>query len=176
MTSAPSNRSIRTEQLDSGSQPAGTCRVCSAPQTGDERFCESCGADHAATQSWSLEVGTDRSYFDRLALDGLAFPESRPVTILKFDSDQATIGRSSASRASDPDIDLSGALSDPAVSHVHAIVVRTSEGRFTVTDLDSTNGTTVNDEPIPIAPIDPFPLADGDRIHVGAWTTIQLRC
>ena len=42
-------------------------------------------------------------------------------------------------------------------------------------DLGSTNGTMVNDNPLPIAPREAIPLADGDRVRVGAWTTITVR-
>ena len=33
----------------------------------------------------------------------------------------------------------------------------------------------MNDDPAPIAPQTDVPLADGDRVHVGAWTTITVR-
>jgi pSer/pThr/pTyr-binding forkhead associated (FHA) protein len=44
-----------------------------------------------------------------------------------------------------------------------------------VQDLGSTNGTTINDGADPIDADAPVPLGDGDRIHLGAWTTITLR-
>jgi pSer/pThr/pTyr-binding forkhead associated (FHA) protein len=43
-----------------------------------------------------------------------------------------------------------------------------------VIDVGSTNGTTLNDSPEPLPPNEPTLLADGDRIHVGAWTTILI--
>jgi pSer/pThr/pTyr-binding forkhead associated (FHA) protein len=43
-----------------------------------------------------------------------------------------------------------------------------------IIDQDSTNGTTLNGSPDPIPPHVPVPLNDGDRIHIGAWTTITL--
>jgi pSer/pThr/pTyr-binding forkhead associated (FHA) protein len=42
-------------------------------------------------------------------------------------------------------------------------------------DLGSTNGTTLNDDPTPIGREVGAPVSDGDRIHIGAWTTITLR-
>jgi pSer/pThr/pTyr-binding forkhead associated (FHA) protein len=42
-------------------------------------------------------------------------------------------------------------------------------------DPGSTNGTTLNDAPAAITPNTPVALADGDRIHLGAWTTITIR-
>ena len=49
------------------------------------------------------------------------------------------------------------------------------DGGIVVRDLGSTNGTMVNDDPKPIDPHTAIPLADGDRVRVGAWTTITLR-
>ena len=52
---------------------------------------------------------------------------------------------------------------------------RRSDGVVVLRDLGSTNGTMVNDDPAPIAPETPITLADGDRVRVGAWTTITVR-
>jgi pSer/pThr/pTyr-binding forkhead associated (FHA) protein len=43
-----------------------------------------------------------------------------------------------------------------------------------VSDLGSTNGTYINDEPHPLTAGQSRSLTDGDRVHVGAWTTITL--
>ena len=64
---------------------------------------------------------------------------------------------------------------DPGVSRLHATLERGSDGVVVVRDLGSTNGTMVNDDPTPIAPQPAIPLADGDRVRVGAWTTITVR-
>jgi pSer/pThr/pTyr-binding forkhead associated (FHA) protein len=52
---------------------------------------------------------------------------------------------------------------------------RRGDGGVVVRDLGSTNGTMLNDDPVPIAPQTVTPLSDGDRVHVGAWTTITVR-
>jgi pSer/pThr/pTyr-binding forkhead associated (FHA) protein len=41
-------------------------------------------------------------------------------------------------------------------------------------DPGSTNGTTVNGSADPIPVNVEVPLRDGDRIHIGVWTTIRL--
>uniref|UniRef100_UPI0036F1EE15 FHA domain-containing protein n=1 Tax=Fodinicola feengrottensis TaxID=435914 RepID=UPI0036F1EE15 len=46
---------------------------------------------------------------------------------------------------------------------------------WAVVDVGSANGTTLNDDPTALSPNVPRPVAAGDRIHVGAWTTITLR-
>jgi pSer/pThr/pTyr-binding forkhead associated (FHA) protein len=73
-----------------------------------------------------------------------------------------------------PEIDLSAPPEDPGVSHLHAVLLAQPDGTWNLVDPGSTNGTTVNGgtEPIPVNA--PLPMADGDRIHVGAWTTITL--
>ncbi|MEK8170834.1 FHA domain-containing protein [Streptomyces sp. M19] len=64
---------------------------------------------------------------------------------------------------------------DPGVSHQHAVLVQQPDGSWAVVDQDSTNGTTINLAEDPIQPFVPVPLQDGDRVHVGAWTTITVR-
>jgi hypothetical protein len=43
-----------------------------------------------------------------------------------------------------------------------------------VSDLGSTNGTYLNDEQKPLTAGQTRSVGDGDRVHVGAWTTITL--
>jgi pSer/pThr/pTyr-binding forkhead associated (FHA) protein len=73
-----------------------------------------------------------------------------------------------------PEIDLSGAPEDPAISHLHALLLRQPDGSYAVVDPGSTNGTTVNDGKEAITVNDAVPLKDGDRIHLGAWTTLTV--
>jgi pSer/pThr/pTyr-binding forkhead associated (FHA) protein len=55
------------------------------------------------------------------------------------------------------------------------MLLRQDDGSYVLVDPGSTNGTTLNDDLTPIAVNVPVPVADGDRIHVGAWTTLTLR-
>ncbi|GAA0222094.1 hypothetical protein GCM10010492_20340 [Saccharothrix mutabilis subsp. mutabilis] len=135
---------------------------------------------NAAAARWHVTVEADRAHFDRVVEEAgpdataLAFPEFCPPRRFDLVGPQVTIGRRSRSRGIFPTVDLVGPPEDPGVSHSHALLVPTGDG-WSVVDLGSTNGTTVNDEPDPLRPNTPRPLADGDRIHVGAWTTITLR-
>jgi hypothetical protein len=54
------------------------------------------------------------------------------------------------------------------------VLVRQPDGTWGVVDSGSANGTYLNDQLEPIPPNQLVPLAEGDRIHVGAWTTITL--
>ena len=170
-----SHRTAGTEFLPPGSTVESVeCVRCSAPIRRDDLFCEHCGTDQTAPAPWSVEILADRAWFERIGTLGVAFPAGRAVIRLEFVADQVTIGRTSASRRSSPDIDFTDGLADPGVSHHHAVIRRVAPGRFEVVDLGSTNGTTINDDQEPIGPHAPVVLGAGDRIRLGAWTTIVL--
>lgn len=134
----------------------------------------------AATGSWTAVVAADRDYFTAMMArsgpegQGLFFPEYSPEHRLPLTGGQVTVGRHRHSTGESPDIDLSHAPEDPGVSHRHAVLVEQPDGTWSVLDQDSTNGTTVNGGEEPIDPFVPVPLKDGDRVHVGAWTTITI--
>jgi pSer/pThr/pTyr-binding forkhead associated (FHA) protein len=85
--------------------------------------------------------------------------EDDSVRAVPIDKELMTIGR-----LSECDI----VVNDSGASRRHA-QIRTADGVSTVTDLGSTNGTKVNGRDVQSAP-----LADGDRITVGA-TQIEYR-
>jgi hypothetical protein len=131
--------------------------------------------------AWIAVITADREYFTAMMArsgpdaDGLYFPSFSPEVQLPLIGNQITIGRKRHSTGEAPDIDLSRAPEDPGVSHQHAVLVQQPDGNWSVVDQDSTNGTTVNLGEDPIRPYTPVPLDEGDRVHVGAWTTITLR-
>ncbi|HEY3750328.1 MAG TPA: FHA domain-containing protein [Pseudonocardiaceae bacterium] len=179
--------------------PAEVCPECGEPRTG--RFCEGCSYDFVAGASrtppvvvpvvapapvatangWSALVTADREYFDAVRQqDGpdvptITFPAYCPDRQFSLAGEQIRIGRMSRSRGLEPEIDLTGPPQDPGVSHLHAVLLAQEGGGWVVVDPGSTNGTTLNDDLEPIANDVPVPVRDGDRIHVGAWTTITLR-
>ncbi|CCH31492.1 FHA domain-containing protein [Actinosynnema sp. NPDC047251] len=171
-----------------------TCAACGAARPG--RFCEECGHDSLAPAPagdptpapvvaapararWHATVEADRAYHLRVVAVGgpdaaaVEFPEFCPPRRFDLVGPQVTIGRRSRSRGIFPTVDLVGPPEDPGVSHSHALLV-SADGEWSVVDLGSTNGTTVNDEEEPVKPNRPRRLAAGDRVHVGAWTTITL--
>lgn len=180
--------------------PAGgveeTCEACGAVRVG--RFCEECGQDSlnpvaaparpaaggsaggpVVPVSWHVTVEADREYFERVVAVGgpdagaMAFPRFCPPRRFALSGRQVSIGRRSRSRGIFPEVDLVGPPEDPGVSHHHAVLVA-SGGGWAVVDVGSTNGTTVNGGDTPVPPNRPHPLEPGDRVHVGAWTTITL--
>ena len=62
----------------------------------------------------------------------------------------------------------------PACPTVTPCSCASPEGTWALVDQGSTNGTYLNGEPEPIPPNHPIPLSDGDKIHVGAWTTVAM--
>jgi hypothetical protein len=131
--------------------------------------------------TWTATVTADRTYFDSvMAVDGpdaagIAFPPYCPDRHFPLAGKEISIGRQSRSRGIHPDIDLVGPPEDPGVSHLHALLLAQEDGSWSIVDLDSANGTVVNDEPNPLAPNMPRQLKDGDRVYIGAWTRITLR-
>ncbi|MFG3053652.1 FHA domain-containing protein [Kitasatospora sp. NPDC048239] len=131
--------------------------------------------------NWIAVVSADRDYFtDMMARSGpeaagLFFPPYCPERRIPITGrGQLRIGRRSQHRGTVPEIDLSVAPEDPGASHQHALLAEQADGSWVLVDQDSTNGTTVNGGAEPITPHTAIPLNDGDRIHVGAWTTITL--
>ena len=165
---------------------AGTvlCPVCTTPRSGQDRFCEGCGYDFdappppagtvAGQPQWEAVVTADREYFDRVAPTGVTFPPHCPPRTFAMSVAETRVGRRSGTRGVNPEIDLSGAPEDTAISHLHALLLRQGDGTYSLVDPGSTNGTTLNDDPTPVATNVAIPLADGDRIHLGAWTTLTL--
>ena len=135
----------------------------------------------AATTSWTATIGPDRDYFMAMMqrsgpeATGLNLPAYSPEQQRPLIGNQVSIGRRRHSTGDTPDIDLSVPPEDPGVSHQHAVLVQQPDGGWAVVDQNSTNGTTVNGGEEPIQPFVPIPLQDGDRVHVGAWTTITVR-
>ncbi|MDT9685844.1 FHA domain-containing protein [Streptomyces sp. TRM76323] len=133
-----------------------------------------------APAGWAVVVRPDREYFMAMMrrsgpeAASLNLPAYSPERRVPLTGQQVTVGRRRQSTGESPDIDLSVPPEDPGVSHQHAVFVRQPDGSWVVMDQNSTNGTTVNGSDEPIQPYVPVPLQDGDRVHVGAWTTLTV--
>ena len=155
----PLLRSVRTR--------FGTARTGTARAT----------ANAAAPVGWTAVVAADREFHQRvLARQGpetVEFPQFFPERRISLDKDTTLIGRHNHDQGVEPEIDLGIRPVDRGVSTQHA-VLRIRDSGLTVTDLGSTNGTSLNDSEDLLAKGEETPLVDGDRIHVGAWTTITV--
>ncbi|WP_247746767.1 FHA domain-containing protein, partial [Streptomyces oryzae] len=162
---------------DHGQPPPG--HDFGQPQPGQDFGPQGAGAPQGGG-AWTAMVGPDREYFAAMMqrsgpeAAALNLPAYSPEQQLPLTGPQVTIGRRRASTGVAPDIDLGRPPEDPGVSHQHAVLVQQPDGSWSVVDQDSTNGTTINGAEDPIQPFVPVPLKEGDRVHVGAWTTITL--
>lgn len=173
------------EQAPPTPPPVTACPACGAMLTG--RFCETCGRDSAlpepspshaaAPAAWTAVVAADPVFYARVLARGgpdtVDFPDYFPERRIMLRRKTALIGRRNRNQGVDPEIDLGIHPIDRGVSTQHA-VLRVRDSGLTVTDLGSTNGTTLNDSDDLLVNGEETPLTDGDQIHVGAWTTITV--
>jgi hypothetical protein len=128
--------------------------------------------------TWTAVVVADRDYYDRMRTESdfdattIGFPSYCPERRFRLSGTEVRIGRRSASRGLEPEIDLTGPPADPGVSRLHAVLLAGPDGTWSVLDPGSANGTMVNGSEIPHD--EAVPLGDGDRIHVGVWTMITI--
>jgi len=182
--------------------PVEQCPNCSSDLDPASKFCEVCGYDPTtgslpkppvvqaaspddpaaadapsdpASGTWVIVVGADRAYYDRNQVAEVQFPLGVPPRVIELPTagDPVAIGRRSASRGTNPAIDLAGPPEDAAVSHTHASLLREGDG-WSLVDHGSTNGTYVNETTDPVPANTPMPLKAGDRIYLGAWTKLTL--
>jgi hypothetical protein len=173
------------------------CAACGVELDG--RFCESCGHDSLAPAvpvaaprqpgsapivpstpppAWWAVVRVDRDWFDEVRRQNgvdagtLEFPRYATERRFPLTGTHVAIGRRNPSRGTAPDLDLTGL--DPGVSAAHAVLVARPDGGWEIVDVGSTNGTTLALADGPLPAHRPVRVADGDVIHLGAWTTITL--
>jgi hypothetical protein len=179
-------RTAAVQPVTPESTPTKACPACAAPISG--RFCEACGHDSALPEPlppanaassipWTAVVSADREFYDRVLAgggpDAVEFPEFFPERRIALHGSSALIGRRNPGQGVAPEIDLGIHPVDRGVSTQHA-VIRIRGSDLTITDLGSTNGTSLNASDKLLGNGEETPLADGDRIHVGAWTTITV--
>jgi len=145
-------------------------------------FCSDCGESLLETEEPLLFVPNGSDHDPEEAIEALAGPEEDSVPVAERErmtfvipstgrrvtmeiDDEIRVGRSDPRHEVQPELDLTqdfGALF--GVSRLHASVQASGQG-IVLVDLDSTNGTILNNHSLP--PNIPYPLQDGDEIHLG---------
>ncbi|MCX4093264.1 FHA domain-containing protein [Nocardia sp. alder85J] len=133
----------------------------------------------ATQQVWIATVSADQDFYQRMLTrkgpdaERVEFPGYYPERRIALYGNDFLIGKHSVSQGLLPEIDLGIAPVDIGVSRTHARL-HVDETGLTITDLGSTNGTSLNGSDDLIPARIPIPLQPGDRIHVGGWTTITI--
>jgi pSer/pThr/pTyr-binding forkhead associated (FHA) protein len=126
---------------------------------------------------WTAVVNADRDFYERVVAregpDTVEFPRFFPERRIVLKRNTTLIGRHNREQGVEPEIDLGIHPVDRGVSTQHA-VLRVRDSGLTVTDLGSTNGTSLNGSEDLLPEGEETRLSHGDRIHIGAWTTITI--
>jgi hypothetical protein len=127
---------------------------------------------------WTAVVAADHAYYDRvIAMGGpdaaaIQFPGYCPERRFRLAGREIRVGRRSASRGIEPEIDLTGPPTDPGISHLHAVFLAQPGGGWALLDPGSANGTLINGSEL--APGQRVALHPGDRVYLGAWTMLTV--
>jgi hypothetical protein len=143
------------------------CTRCMAGNSSGETFCKVCGDELPAP------TGADDTGATRLiplpGLEGELVVHEDGVgsvgSLIKLDKDVLLVGRASKLDRVFPEVDLTAADPENYVSRRHAFILRHRNG-FVVEDLDSANGTFIN-ETTRVGAHVATSLKDGDRLMFG---------
>ncbi len=124
------------------------CPACGRANKEAARFCAGCGRSFGPLRPAVLRI-----------IEPVRAPWEMPVT-----RSPMMLGRASEAEGYRPDFDMTFYDEGDYVSRRHAHII-TGEGGYFITDLGSSNGTTVNGQPL--QPQRAYPLRNGDRIQVG---------
>ena len=123
-------------------------------------------------------IECDRAYYERMQLTraqngpAVPFPAFTSTRRFPLDGRQMRIGRYSAARGLEPEIDMAVPPADPGISRLHAVLIPGPDGNWSLLDPGSANGTLLNGREIAVGEL--VPLHDGDRINLGVWTVITV--
>jgi len=160
-----------------GTLPEGTEQSQQSPSGEQPADATNGNSSIASFDPMHAKVEVDSDFFAASVGDvDLALPNPLPAQqMVPLASIRILIGRTSNSRGIFPEIDVEALTEDPAVSSRHAMLERDPMGKWTLTDLGSTNGTFLTaaaQDPIEAGVA--LPIEVGDSIYVGAWTRIDL--
>jgi ribosomal protein L40E len=147
------------------------CPECGFQNPEAANYCSKCGTLLVREESGEATMALTPDQLDENGGDVAAAGISGPALVVRsgggragetfhLDREQTTVGRS-------PDCDIF--LDDVTVSRKHAVVKR-AEGKLTIEDLGSLNGTFLNRRRI-----ESGDLADGDELQIGKYKLTFLQ-
>jgi hypothetical protein len=119
-------------------------------------------------QHWDVIITVDPSLY-RNPDPAQPCPVQAPERTFPLDMDENLVGRRSEKKDIHPEI----MIADPGISRRHLSLRRREDGGFLAIELDSTNGTHLNEAPLEAGI--PTPLRDGDQLTLGCWTRLTIR-
>lgn len=142
------------------------CSECGAPLFSTSPVTQTLGAVYPPHPDMeeAVPVSTTSARPDKIVL--LLAESGRTITLDLSEANEWTLGRLAPAQAVMPDIDLTPYNAyESGVSRLHAVIRVRDDGRVTITDLDSSNGTRVNGIKLP--PNRPQQLHHGDMVSLG---------
>lgn len=153
----------RVEPMPEGESASGEtifCGQCGQKLKPENHFCANCGAPcKTGTPSTSASVPSALSA--SLVLIGA---NKQPISFI-ISKDNNLVGRLDTNRGIFPDIDLSPYDKEGKISRRHAVIHRAND-KYTLEDLGSTNGTTINDSDR-LEPKKVYEIKSGDDVQLG---------
>jgi len=152
------------------------CPVCHHEEYEGALYCSECGAPlYVPATTQNLKVGEDTWLPTSEDFRSQAVKQDARIVLFLVESGQRiflesgqewTLGRLATGQAVVPDVDLTAYNAyEQGVSRLHAALRMDAQGRLTITDMGSSNGTRVNG--IKILPNTPHPLQHGDIVALG---------
>ncbi len=161
------------------------CLECNLPQLEGSLFCTECGAGLSATDSLATAASLTTVFpFKEFTSPTLpppvatalrpvknvqkrmvfVIPQSRRRVKLTLE-EQLYVGRADPKASLQPELDLTGDAGETeGVSRIHAVIQLVAEG-VVLRDLNSTNGTLLND--YQLEPETPYLLRSGNEVRFG---------
>jgi len=142
------------------------CSECGAPLFSKSNTTQTLSAIHPLypNAEEAVPISTASARPDKIVL--LLAESGRTITLDLSEANEWTLGRLAPMQAVMPDIDLTPYNAyESGVSRLHAVIRVREDGRVTITDLDSSNGTRVNGIKLP--PNRPQQLRHGDMVSLG---------
>jgi hypothetical protein len=152
-----------------------TCPDCGTARADGARYCEACrydfrSVDPAPPQAPPLcvAVQVDPSLVAEPDPDNPC-PVGRSEELYELDLDETLVGR----RSDAPEALAEIEIADSGVSRRHLSFLRRADGGYAVLDLNSTNGTWLND--VELRAGVETPIGPGDELTIGEWTRLTIR-